>query len=152
MKEELREVKGYDGTYLVSNIGKIYSLHSGELKEKKAFAGHHGYLRVALFKNGKGKKYFVHRLVAESFIENTDNCNTVDHINKNTSDNNIDNLRWMDGAQNTSRSLSHLTQDDVRYIRQNYQRGNGIELSNKFDLDLSMIVKIHKIKAFKWVS
>jgi hypothetical protein len=42
----------------------------------------------------KGKNYLLHRLIAECFIPNPDNKPTVDHINRNPSDNRIENLRW----------------------------------------------------------
>lgn len=55
-----------------------------------------GYFRV----NIRGKCYFLHRLIAEAFIENPNNNPVVDHINHNRQDNRIENLRWVTIKEN----------------------------------------------------
>jgi len=59
-----------------------------------------GYLRVNLSKNNKFKKYLIHRLVAEAFIENNQNKPFVNHINGNKSDNRLENLEWCNNSEN----------------------------------------------------
>lgn len=49
-----------------------------------------GYLGVRI----KGRNYSVHRIVAETFIPNPNKYRTVDHIDRNPSNNNVVNLRW----------------------------------------------------------
>lgn len=61
-----------------------------------------GYLRVKLTKDKEKQWQSIHRLVATHFINNPDNLPTIDHINKNTQDNSLGNLRWF------SRSFQEL--------------------------------------------
>ena len=56
----------------------------------------------------KGKNYSVHRLVAETFLENPNNYPTVDHIDRNRNNNNVSNLRWA----SYSMQLRNTSQND----------------------------------------
>ena len=110
-------IKGYEGFYMVSNLGRIYTLGSsfrfpnGGLcirggKIKKLHMDKDGYLRVSLTKNHKQHTFAVHRLVAENFIPNTNNYPCIDHINGNRSDNSVTNLRWCTWKQNANFELA----------------------------------------------
>ena len=59
-----------------------------------------GYLRVGLSKEGKTKYFWIHRLVAETFISNPQNKPCVNHKDCNTSNNNVDNLEWCTYKEN----------------------------------------------------
>ena len=84
--------------------GNQYCLFKG--KPKKAFPNSMGYLRAELYKNGQGKKYFVHRLVAETFIPNPNNLPCIDHIDRNYLNNSVDNLRWCTQKENCNNPLT----------------------------------------------
>lgn len=98
MKEVWKDVVGYEGYYEVSNLGRVRSLghdawHKGKIL-KPSFDGKRNYLFVGLHKNGKATQRNVHRLVAETFIQNPDNLPCVNHINEVKADNRAINLEW----------------------------------------------------------
>lgn len=59
--------------------------------------GKYGYLSVYV---GQGKRKYVHRLVAQEFLDNPDNLSDVDHIDGDVKNNNVSNLRWVSHADN----------------------------------------------------
>lgn len=93
----IKEIKGYEGLYTVSDNGAVYSLRSNkELVQSDC----KGYNVVALSRDGKPKTFRVHRLVAEAFIPNPDNLPEVDHIDENTRNNAVSNLEWCSSSYN----------------------------------------------------
>lgn len=98
--EEWRDIIGYEDLYQVSNLGNIKSLKRidliGRIKSEKILKPvvNETYFRVTLYKNGRGKCFLIHRLVAEHFIKN-DNClPCVNHKDEDTFNNNSQNLEW----------------------------------------------------------
>lgn len=87
------DIIGYEGLYAVTSCGRVYSYKSK--KFLKPWNNGYGYLHVTLYKNGKTKKFKVHRLVAEAYIENPEGLETVDHIDGDKTHNNVQNLQWM---------------------------------------------------------
>lgn len=71
----------YEG-YKVSNLGRILSLNyrnTGRAELMKPFDNGRGYLQVKLRKNGEYKTCYVHRLIAETFLENSENKPYINH-------------------------------------------------------------------------
>ena len=58
------------------------------------------YYMVVLSKNNKTKNFLIHRLVALHYIPLVDGKNQVDHIDRNKTNNNISNLRWVNNSEN----------------------------------------------------
>lgn len=80
----------YEGLYKVSNLGRILSLNyrnTGKAELMNPFDNGRGYLQVLLYKNGKRKTCKVHRLVAETFLENPENLPEVNHKDENKKNN-----------------------------------------------------------------
>ena len=113
MKKEIwKDIKGYEGRYQVSNMGRVKSLdrtfinkigRKQHTKERilKLGTDKDGYLRVALCKgSGNGKLFFVHRLVCEAFHENTENKPCVNHIDEDKTNNTASNLEWCTVKEN----------------------------------------------------
>lgn len=105
MSEEIwKDIKGYEGIYQVSNLGRVKSLprfhktkngYYSKVKILTPIKNDRGYLLVGLSKEWKKQKIFVHRLVAEAFIPNPNNLPQVNHINEFEKDNNcVENLEW----------------------------------------------------------
>lgn len=105
-----KEIKDYNGSYEASNYGAIRSLnyaHTNTTRELKQETTKFGYKRVVLCKDGVAKRYLIHRLIAETFIENQDNKPCIDHIDGNRGNNAIDNLRWCTYSENLHNPITH---------------------------------------------
>ena len=104
--EQWKEVKGYEGSYQVSNTGyvksfkngkeKLLTLHSSKLTKRHPEPMFH----VELWKNNKRRTFSIHRLVAHHFIENKDGKPQINHIDGNRRNNNVNNLEWVTGSEN----------------------------------------------------
>lgn len=95
VSEQFKDIEGYEGLYAVTNFGNVYSYKSNRFL--KGRNNGKGYLQVQLFKQGKGKSLYIHRLVAQAFLPNIfpkidwD----VDHINNVRDDNRVTNLQYV---------------------------------------------------------
>ena len=98
MKKEIwKDIKDYPN-YQVSNLGRILNIISNKIL--KAHKNHQGYLQVRLYKNGKNKNCYIHRLVAEAFIPNPNHYKEINHKDENPSNSIVDNLEWCDRKYN----------------------------------------------------
>ena len=98
--EEWRDIKGYEGKYQVSNLGRVKSRHK-ILKPNNV----KGYLYVYPSKNSKKEALKVHRLVAEAFIDNPENKPEVNHIDGNKENNRVENLEWCTKSENMQHAI-----------------------------------------------
>lgn len=112
-----KDVVGYEGFYMVSNLGRVLSLERTIIQKNniprivyrtilKQRVSKDGYARVLLHNTKNRKLWSAHRLVAIAFIPNPDNKPCVDHIDRNRSNNIVSNLRWCTHSENMKNPLS----------------------------------------------
>ena len=117
MKEVWKPIKGYEGLYEVSNLGRVKSLPKKRIngtnfyiqKERilKPQLKTNRYLGVGLIKNKIHKNFLIHRLVAKAFIDNPYNLPQINHIDCNKLNNNADNLEWCTQKQNLEHAFKN---------------------------------------------
>lgn len=121
-------VKGYESTYLVSNLGRVKSLsrriimksRSGTLSHRdydsrilKAHDNNKGYLFV-IVGGRKHESFYIHRLVADVFLPNPHNKPEIDHVNTNRGDNRAVNLKWVTKSENRKNPITYQKQKIVQ--------------------------------------
>lgn len=93
-----KQIQGYDGLYSVDETGTIYGQKG---KPLKPYDNGYGYLIVDLYgKDGTRKHKKVHRLVAETFLENPNGFFEINHIDENKHNNQLCNLEWCTSSYN----------------------------------------------------
>lgn len=108
VNEIWKPIKGYEGLYEVSNMGRVKRLttikHNRLFKEMiyqpRIITG--GYVLVRLSKDDIHKDYYVHRLVAQHFVDNPFNFNEINHINEDKTDNRAINLEFCNRYYNNN--------------------------------------------------
>lgn len=144
-----KDIPNYEGLYQVSNLGRVKSLARTIIKynaltkrnnemiiEERILIpskNKYGYYRISLNKNNKRKTYPVHKLVADAFLENKDNLDTINHIDKNKLNNSLSNLEYMSRGDNVRYSLNKpiLMLDSNERIIKEYPSINEAGRDNK---------------------
>jgi predicted XRE-type DNA-binding protein len=166
MEEIWKDVVGYEGFYQISNTGrlkrilKLRKYRDYNSKILSPVKDKDGYYRTSIVcENKKRKTVIIHRLVAESFINNPLNKKCVNHINGIKDDNRVNNLEWATVLENNlhaiktglKKSLSgekhnlvKINGDQVNSIRSEWSTGNfkQKEIALKYGLQQSQISRI----------
>lgn len=113
---EWRDIAGYEGKYQVSSRGEVRSLRGTSPLILKFYFHYKGYNCIKIgSRTTQRTNYFVHRLVAQAFIENPHNKPFVNHIDCNKKHNCICNLEWMTEQENTAYYFAHRDDVDVPF-------------------------------------
>jgi len=120
-----KNIRGYEGRYMISEKGEIYSKISKKIL--KTCLTKVNYHMITLCGRYKKEKLYVHRLLAIAFIPNPENKATVNHKNGVKTDNRLANLEWNTYSENNQHALDNklripqcgrkLTEGQVRSIR-----------------------------------
>ena len=112
MEEKWKDIRGYEGYYQISNLGRVKSLDRAVVYSDgrvRKFPGkimaltdisNAGYIVVSLQKNNIREKFTIHKLVASHFCPNPDNKPIVNHLDENKLNNRSDNLCWATYTEN----------------------------------------------------
>lgn len=122
-EETWMDVKGFEGLYQVSDMGRVKSLarsvasgnaiHYVTERIMRHWRGVTSlYDCVRLYKNGNRKKYSVHRLVAQHFLPDWDAALEVNHIDGNRYNNVVSNLEMCTRKDNVRHSIIHFLKND----------------------------------------
>lgn len=151
MNEVWKEIEWND-FYEVSNLGRIRSWkipgpskrRSDTPKILKPNIIGNGYLKIKFTQ--KGRKLFIHRLVAHHFISNPKNKPNVNHKNGIKTDNRLENLEWCTQKENIDHSMNVLGNKPFDYDRSGK---NNPMYGKKHKKET--IEKMRKVKLKKWV-
>lgn len=122
MREVWKDVKGYEGLYMVSDTGKLWNCKRKIIM--KTSKDRNGYLKTVLTKRGDRKNVSIHRLIASAFILNEENKPYVNHIDEVKTNNHYKNLEWCTPTENyyhgtNPKRIKQTQLTSVRYINHN---------------------------------
>lgn len=107
----MKDISGYEWLYAVTEDWKVWSYSRKwswwqNWKWLKIIRNtdKFGHCYVFLHFNGKIRKKYVHRLVADAFLQNKENFPVVMHINNDTTNNSINNIKWWTHSENAQQS------------------------------------------------
>lgn len=183
MNEIWKPIKNYEGLYEASNLGRIRSLdreqvfvvHGSEERRRgfrgrvltPIFDGRGLYQQVSLCKNGKSKRFLVHRIIAQTFIKNPQNLPEVNHKDEDKTNNAAYNLEWCDHKYNNNygskkmasngekNAMNKFSADLIKEIRESYiprdKEFGATALSKKYGISITHIVAISKGRRWGWM-
>jgi hypothetical protein len=161
--ESWKYIIGYEGLYMVSNMGSVHSEISNKFLKKSIDKD--GYCIVGLTKNGVQKLHKVHRLVADNFLLNKENKPQVNHIDGNKTNNVKSNLEWVNNSENSKHNFkiglsnrvgiknnyAKLNESTVLEIRN--KKGNKFlkEIANEYNVTISCIASVLARRTWKHI-
>jgi hypothetical protein len=159
----MKDIKDYEGRYAATKDGHIFSYYlKGFLSLK---TDKDGYLGVCLQKDGVKKHFQVHRLVAITYLDNPKELPTINHIDGNKSNNNVDNLEWNSIADNirhahltnlrchkgSNNQRSKLNDRDIREIRELLRSEKPADVAKIYGVVPGTIYNIASNRSWKHV-
>ena len=170
MNEEWKSVVGYEGTYDVSNAGRIRRTRSANemtaVRMRKPYLERQGYLRIALWLGNKKRTFNVHRIVLSAFVGPCQDGMQTNHIDGDKTNNRIDNLEYVTPSENrrhafrtglqtpmrgSKNPLAKLTEEDVRAIRKLIGKKSLASIGRMFGVAKSTVGCISNGSRWGWL-
>ena len=166
-------LKDIDEAYAISDDGRVWSRKTSRWL-KPADNGK-GYLFVHLYNGGQSTRHYIHRLVAQAYLENPDNLPQVNHKDGDKQNNSLQNLEWCDIKQNMrhawdnglclvwdkqvasvkkyNRTKRKLTDDQVLRVKALYNDGNSMRfIAREYGIHNGTVSQIINGKSYKDVA
>ena len=164
---------GCEPWYEVSNYGNVRSIdhvdRMGRFRKGKMLFqildGKRNYLTVMIKQNGRFNRVSVHRIIAETFIDNPLNLPEVNHKDENKKNNRVDNLEWCDHSYNNNygrksyctkgenNPMAKITPDQVIEIRKKRVQGLSVnDIANIYGLATDHVYHIIERKIWRWLN
>lgn len=150
--EVWKDIEGFDGEYQVSNMGRVRRVYTKILKaEVRPVYPHSNYAlsRVSL----KGRKFAVHRLVAQAFIPNPESKPQVNHIDNDPQNNKAENLEWVTAKENTKHALINgfrkmkVPYEEYDHVCDEYLKGRTMDsIAKDYGVHASRISEVLKTR------
>lgn len=157
------DIEGYEGLYKVSNTGLVLQCSNNKLKTLTT--SYKGYKKVGLYKNKTQINKFVHRLVANEFVDNPFEKPCINHKDAVKGNNNAKNLEWCTNAENNAHANTNklvpprkgslngralLLEQDVADIRLFYKKGlRLVDILKVYPVSHSTLSNIVKFRTWR---
>lgn len=156
-----KDIKGLEGTYQISNLGRVRRCFVLKPEIRKNHRTDYTCSRISI----RGRHYSIHRLVAQAFIPNPENKSQVNHKDGNPLNNNVENLEWSTPQENTIHAINHdlrklkVPLDKYEYVCNEYLKGRtmqeiGVEFGVKANTIRAILIKgnikIRKKGGYEW--
>jgi len=137
IKELWKDIEGFEGYYRISNYGRVESLQRRVKRVRKGVTdfyllkggimtpsiGSHGYLAITPRKGNVKYGFTIHQLVAKAFLKNLFKYRTVNHIDRNITNNFYLNLEWCSDRENITYAF-YKRNKSSRYTGVSYDKTN----------------------------
>lgn len=144
----MKAITGYEGRYSVTKCGMVYSHITNRFK--KNTLRNDGYLATTLIDSEGGKKTFlVHRIVATAFLSVEKGKDCVNHLDRNKSNNRLENLEWCTYSENNAHYLDNYKEPNsynsydeetvvkiIKYIMDGWRR---VDIAESMGLTLNQV-------------
>ena len=163
--EQWRDIEGYEGRYQVSNYGRVKSFKRKNAKILKPLFQPSGYMFICFSEKNNVQRFYIHILVARSFLSNPEHKPEVNHIDGHTFNCCTDNLEWVTPSENAIHAFkiglrklneehanAKLTNEQVKQIRENTGHLTISQLAEKFGINNSTIERAQLGKTYKDVA
>lgn len=155
MIEKWKDIPGFEGVYQISNYGRVKATKRWDVNYRAFIDDEHiltpsdngnGYLIVGLRKNTKKYSRYVHRLVAEAFVDNPLSKKVVNHKDYDKENNKADNLEWCTQKENIDYSSKRMChQKGAKLPRSGYKYIKEVRTKKGARYEVSIRTKNHGV-------